>query len=263
MAVPMIDDALARLRAKRPLVHNITNDVVANYTANALLAIGASPVMAPAEEEAEDIVAIAQALVVNIGTLNTPHLEGMRRAVDAANDRGVPWVFDPVACGASAFRRDASAALLAGKPTVIRGNASEIMALAGSSVGSKGVDSSHGSGSAREIAVQLAATLKCVVAVTGEVDYVTDGTRTVGIANGDVMLTRVTGTGCTATALIGAFLGAGLDAFDATVAALVSLGVAAELARPEAKGPGSFQITLLDALASIDDETLRQHARIT
>jgi hydroxyethylthiazole kinase len=258
----LITGALARLRARRPLIHNITNDVVANFTANALLAVGASPVMAPAEEEAEEMVAISQALVINIGTLNTPHLEGMRRAVAAATARDVPWVFDPVACGASAFRRDASAALLAGKPAVIRGNASEILALAGSAIVSKGVDSTHASDFARDIAERLAETLGTVVAVTGQVDYVTDGRRTVGIANGDVMLTRVTGTGCTATALVGAFLGSGMPAFDATVAALATLGVAAELARVDATGPGSFQIALLDALAAIDDETLARRIRL-
>lgn len=256
-------DALATLRARAPLVHNITNYVVMNTTANALLAVGASPAMVHAADEVADFAPIAAALVINIGTLSRPWVDAMVAAAEAANRAGVPWVLDPVAAGATQFRRETCRTLVALKPAVIRGNASEIMALAGAASAGKGVDTTAASESATDAARRLAVATGAVVAVTGKVDYVTDGARIAAIANGDVMLTRVTGTGCTATALIGAYLGAGLAPFDAAVAGLATLGVAAERAMEHAAGPGSFQVALLDAFHALDGAQLAAGARVS
>ncbi|MBO1076165.1 hydroxyethylthiazole kinase [Roseomonas marmotae] len=263
MTQPDLSLALSRLRQAAPLVHNITNQVVANVTANALLAIGASPAMVLAEQEVGEFVRLTAALVINLGTLTAPQRDAMLVATAAAGEAGVPWIMDPVAAGATAFRKDTALQLLARGPRVVRGNASEIMALAGQAGGGKGVDSAHRSDAAREAARQLARQSGAVVAVTGATDYVTDGTAMLAIANGHPMLTRVTGTGCTATALIGAFLGAGLDGMQAAVAGLAVLGVAAEQAAPLASGPGSFQVALLDRLYGLEGAELAGRARIS
>ncbi len=256
--------AISQLRARAPLVHNITNYVVMNTTANALLAIGASPAMVHAVEEVEDFAPLAQALVINIGTLSPHWVAAMERAAMAATAGSVPWVLDPVAVGATPYRTRIVQRLLALKPAVIRGNASEIMAIAGALASAgKGVDSTESSAAALSAAGRLARETGAVVAVTGATDYVSDGTRTVAVANGDVMLTRVTGTGCMATALIGAFLGAGLPPFAAATTGLTALGVAAELAIARAAGPGSFQVALFDALHALDDATLHARARLS
>ncbi len=257
MPQPDLHDAVARLRARAPLIHNITNYVVMNTTANALLAIGASPAMVHALPEVEAFAPLAQALVINIGTLSPPWVEAMEKAAVAANVAGVPFILDPVAAGATAYRTEVSLRLLTLRPAILRGNASEIMALAGETgAAGKGVDSTRGSEAARDAAAALARRAKCVVAVTGAVDYVTDGERMTGIDNGDPMLSRVTGTGCMATALCGAFLGAGLAPFDAAVAGLAAMGVAAEKAIIGAKGPASFQVALIDAFYALDDAAL-------
>jgi hydroxyethylthiazole kinase len=253
--------ALDRLRASAPLVHNITNTVVANMTANALLAVGASPAMVQAEQEAGEFVLLAKALVVNIGTLSAPQRAAMHLAVDAARPAGIPWVLDPVAAGATAYRLDTARGLLEKRPTVLRGNASEILTLAGQAGASKGVDSTQAAELAQGAARWLAREGGIAVAVTGAVDYVTDGEAMLGIANGHPLLTRVTGTGCTATALTGAFLGAGLPGMAAAAAALTLLGLAAEDAAAGAVGPGSFQVALLDRLHTLDGATLAARAR--
>ncbi|MFZ5790839.1 MAG: hydroxyethylthiazole kinase [Pseudomonadota bacterium] len=264
METANLHEAMARLRAAAPLVHNITNFVVMNTTANALLAIGASPAMVHAIEEVEAFVPLAKALVVNIGTLSTPWLAAMERAASKAAEAGVPWVLDPVAVGATPYRTEAARRLAKLRPAVIRANASEILALAGEAgIAPKGVDSAHGSEAAREAAKALARELGTVVAVTGAVDYITDGRRMAAVANGNAMLTRVTGTGCTATALVGAFLGAGLAPFNAATAGLVALGVAAEIAAARSAGPGSFQAALFDALHALDDAALAERARLS
>jgi hydroxyethylthiazole kinase len=234
-----------------------------NSTANALLAIGASPAMVHALPEVEGFAGIAQALVINIGTLSPLWVEAMEKAAVAANAAGVPWILDPVAAGATQYRTKVSLRLLALRPAIVRGNASEIMALAGETgAAGKGVDSAHASEAACDAATALARRAKCVAAVTGAVDYVTDGERMTGIANGDAMLSRVTGTGCMATALCGAFLGARLPAFEAAVAGLVAIGVAAEQAIIGAKGPASFQVALIDALHNLDDAALAAGMRL-
>lgn len=258
-----IGRVLDALRAHRPLIHNITNYVVMNSTANALLAAGASPVMAHAAEEVEEFVALADALVVNIGTLSTPWIGAMRQAARQASALGKPWVLDPVGAGATGLRTQTAQALLTDRPTVIRGNASEILALAGGSGATKGVDSTAGSEAALEAARQLAAQGGSVVVVTGAVDRVTDGTRTLACANGDATMTQVTGLGCSLSALTGACLAVEPDPMLAALAACAILGVAGEIAAAATSGPGSLQVAILDRLADLDAATLTERARLS
>lgn len=253
---------LAAIRARVPLVHNITNLVVTNSTANALLALGASPAMVESTDEVEEFAAIADALVVNVGTLTAPVAAAMRLAVRAAAAAGKPWVLDPVAVGAIFYRSRVAEELLRQRPAAIRGNASEIMSLAGESGAGHGVDSTQGGQAARAAAIVLARRTGAAVAVTGAVDYVTDGSRAVSIANGHPMMTRVTGLGCTATAILGACIAVEPDALAAAAHALVILGIAGELAVGRARGPGSLQVEILDALYRLDEETILTRARI-
>lgn len=254
---------LERVRDTAPLVHNITNYVVMNNTANALLAVGASPAMVHAVEEVEEFVAISRAVVINIGTLSPRWVDAMRLAVARATRAGIPWVLDPVGVGATTYRTGVGAELARLRPAVIRGNASEIMVLAGSvEAAGKGVDSAHTTDAALAPARALARASGAIVAMTGVVDYVTDGDRVTAIRNGHPMMARVTGLGCTATAIVGAFLAANSDPYPATVAALATLGVAGELAAERSTGPGSLQVNLLDALYQLDQSTLEDRARI-
>ncbi|MFN2451406.1 MAG: hydroxyethylthiazole kinase [Candidatus Dormibacteria bacterium] len=260
---PTPGELLARVREQRPLVHNITNLVVTNVTANALLAIGAAPVMAHAPEEVEIMAAAADALVLNIGTLTTPWVEAMLQAGRAANGAGTPVIVDPVGAGFTPFRTDTSARLLRELTVAaVRGNAGELRALAGAAGDVRGVDAAGSAASAAE-ARQIARGLGTTVALTGPVDQLSDGSSVVSIANGDALLARVTGTGCIATALGGAFLGVAADTpLAALTAALVSLEVAAEEAAREARGPGTFAAALLDALSKLDHASLDDRARV-
>lgn len=252
-----------RVRATAPLVHNITNYVVMNNTANALLAAGASPAMVHAIEEVEEFTGISKALVVNIGTLSPRWVEAMRLAAARANAAGIPWVLDPVGAGATKYRTTTGAELARLGPTVVRGNASEIMVLAGAiDAGGKGVDSAHSTDAALAPAKALARDTGAIVAMTGVVDYVTDGERVAAIRNGHAMMSRVTGLGCTASAMVGAYLGANEDPFAATVTALAVLGVAGELAAERSPGPGSLQLHLLDNLYALDADTFDGRARV-
>ena len=258
-------DVLA-VRQQQPLVHNITNFVVMNYNANALLALGAAPVMAHAREEVRDMAGIAQALVLNIGTLSPEWIEAMIMALQTARGRGIPVVLDPVGAGATPYRNRAVAELLAaGSPTVLRGNASEILSVAGVEAATRGVDSAAASDDAVQAARTLAAYLGAVACVSGATDHILapDG-RHVRLSNGHVWMTRVTGVGCSATALIGAFCAVQPDAFHATVAAMAYLGVvgevAAEQVQAQGRGVGQLQIALLDGLQLLDAETF--HARL-
>lgn len=254
---------LERVRDASPLVHNITNYVVMNNTANALLAVGASPAMVHAAEEVEEFASISRALVINIGTLSPRWVDAMRLAATRAGSANIPWVLDPVGAGATTYRTEVGAELARMRPAVIRGNASEIMVLAGSvGAAGKGVDSTHSTHAALAPARALARDTGALVAMTGVVDYVTDGERVVAIHNGHPMMARVTGLGCTATALVGAFLGANDDPFAATVSALTTLGVAGEMAAERSPGPGSLQMHLLDALYRLDRVELEQRARV-
>ena len=256
-------DILEKIRREHPLVHNITNYVVMNFTANALLALGASPVMAHAIEEVEEMVGLANALVINIGTLSQPWIDSMVKAARAARDRSIPIVLDPVGAGATRFRTEAARRLMDEAPVaVLRGNASEILAVAGQKGITRGVESVHGVEEARLAARDLAKTYGTVVAVTGAEDFVTDGLRMARISNGHPLMGRVTGTGCTASAITGAFCAAETDAFAAAIGALVIFGIAGELAALPNPGPGSFQVGLLDALDAIDGAIIRERARV-
>ncbi len=242
------------LRDNAPLVHNITNFVVMNNTANALLAIGASPVMAHAVEEVAEMTALASALVINIGTLSQKWIEAMALAMTAARKHGVPIVFDPVGAGATGFRTRTCLDLLEQvTPTVIRGNASEIMALAGDAVQTKGVDSSAAASDAGNAARALAEKYGCVVCVSGAVDLVTDGQRVARVRNGHPLMPKVTGLGCTATAMVGAFCAVNSDSLVATSHAMMTMGICGEIAAEQAAGPGTFQVQLIDAFYNLNN----------
>ncbi|MBB2203782.1 hydroxyethylthiazole kinase [Gluconacetobacter takamatsuzukensis] len=260
---------LERIRAATPLVHNITNIVAANSTANALLALGASPAMVSAEEEVESFAAMAAALVVNIGTITAPQAAAIARATRAAQAAGTPWILDPVAVGALPFRARVAVESLAHAPRAIRGNASEILALAHLREGhaepppaGRGVDSLQAAEQALHAAGRLARATGASIVISGATDYITDGTRIATVANGHTMMTRVTALGCTATALAGACLAVEPDATAACAHAMVLIGVAGERAARHAAGPGSLQVRLLDELYHLDRDTVTREARI-
>jgi hydroxyethylthiazole kinase len=254
---------LVAMRAQRPLVQCITNYVAMNVAANVMLASGASPAMVHAVEEAGEFAGIASALTVNIGTLSSVWLEGMHSAVAGAKAAGKPWVLDPVAHFATAFRREAITVLLEQRPTVIRGNASEIIALGGGTSRGQGVDSRDSVEQAEAAAVELARRSGAVVAATGVVDFVTDGERSARVAGGSALMPDVTALGCALTCLVGAFVASDpVDPFEATLAALATYAVAGEAAALGANGPGSFAWRFLDALAAVDGEMLDTRARI-
>jgi hydroxyethylthiazole kinase len=255
---------LASLRERRPLVHNITNYVVMNETANAILALGALPVMAHAKEEVREMVALAGALVLNIGTLEEGWVDAMLLAGAAANARGIPVVLDPVGAGATAYRTDTAKRILDEVSiTVLRGNAGEIATLVGAHAEVRGVESIDAGGDAAGLAKQAATALGVIASVTGVVDHVSDGERVVAIANGHELLARVTGTGCISSALTGCFLAGSDDPLEAAAEALVALGVAGEDAAASAQGPGSFHVALYDCLAALDPGTLTSRAKVS
>ena len=254
---------LAALREKKPLIHNITNFVVMNYTANALLAMGASPVMAHAPNEVEDMVSFAGALVLNIGTLTDEWIASMIIAGKKASALGKPIILDPVGSGATALRTNSAKKIIeAAEISVIRGNASEILSLRHEKSRTKGVDSVHAVDEAAETAKGLARELDTTLAITGPVDLVTDGKQVVRISNGHPLMGYVTGTGCTATAAIGAFLSVDADPLSAAATALAYFGLAGEVAGEKASAPGSFMIQMIDALYTITPEKLREGCRI-
>ena len=254
---------LADLRQQAPVIHNITNYVVMNTTANALLAIGASPVMAHAEEEMADMVGIASALVINIGTLSKEWVNSMFKAAEAAAKRGIPIVIDPVGAGATPYRTATVQALLgAVKPAIIRGNASEIMAVYGADAKTKGVDSSAGSRDALSAALALNGSSGAVVCISGAVDYIVAKSGIRKVANGHPMMTRVTGLGCTASALCGAFAAVNPDHALAAAQAMVVMGIAGEMAAKAAPGPGSLQVRFLDTLYQLNREDIEQRIRL-
>lgn len=255
--------AFKALRGKTPLVYNITNLVVMNINANALLAAGAAPVMAHAHNEVEDMAAISNALVLNIGTLTDYWIESMLLAGKKANSLGVPVVLDPVGAGATPLRTRATREIMQTvRCDVVRGNASEIMAVYGADAATKGVDSANTVDEAADAARKLAQNAKTVVAVTGAKDIVTDGVRMLEIANGDHLMGRITGMGCSATAMIGAFLAVEPSPLLAAAYGLALMGAAGEIAAQESKGPGSFTTAFLDALYNITPEEFSALAKI-
>jgi len=255
--------ALSAIRNSAPLIHNMTNIVVANVTANALLAIGASPAMVENTEEAAELAAVAGAVVVNLGTLSPEWAAAMRLATQRAQAAKRPWLLDPVAVGALGYRTRLANDLLQYRPAIIRGNASEISALAGDATGGKGVDSTLSSNAAIEAAQALARRSGAVVVISGAIDYVTDGTRLIGISNGHPIMTRVTGMGCTASAIGGAYLAVSEDPFLAAVLAMVTMGVVGEAAYAKAAAPGSFQTAFIDALYQIEAGDLARGMRLS
>lgn len=254
---------VAAVRQTAPLVHNITNYVVMNNTANALLAAGASPVMAHAHSEVSDMVSIAGALVVNVGTLDEYWVESMKQAAGQAMDSKKVWVLDPVGAGATPYRNQVLEELLSYRPTVIRGNASEIRALAKAGSQTKGVDSTHLSDEALEAALRLNETTGAVVCVSGAVDFIVYQNDYKTIANGNSLMARVTGMGCTASALVGACCAVRADdPFTATTAAMALMGIAGDIAAEKASGPGTMQLHFLDALYQISEEEFTQRLKL-
>lgn len=250
-------DLLTALRDQNPLVQCMTNYVAMNIAANVVLAAGASPAMVHAEEEIADFTPICGALTINIGTLSMPWLVSMAAAARVATDQNIPWVLDPVAHFISDYRKRAAQDLLALRPTIVRGNASEILALAGEPGAGKAADSGDSVDAAQGAARALAANLGAVVAITGPIDFVTDGTREVRVSGGSPLMPQVTALGCSQTALMGAYAATG-PAFDAALACLAHFKVSGSRAANEAKGPGSFQMHFLDALAATQPEDFAQ-----
>lgn len=261
--ISLICETLDDVRKKSPLVHNITNLVVTNVTANATLAAGASPVMAHAPEEVADMVGIASALVLNIGTLDVNLIDAMVKAGQAANHKNIPVLLDPVGAGATPLRTDSVMRIMKEvNINILRGNASEISIIGGYGGQVKGVDAVGSFEGLGDKVRETSQRLGTVVAVTGATDYISDGTRLARVYNGHKLLTHVTGTGCMASAVIGAFAAVQRDYFMATVAALSYYGAAAELAAQQAKGPGSFQVALFDSLYNLTPAALAGLVRV-
>ena len=267
MQPQLIHSCFTALRTQAPLVHNITNFVAMNTAANVLLAAGCSPAMVHAYEEAPEFVRLAAALTINIGTLSPDWLASMLATAKVAHKLDIPWVLDPVAVGATSYRQQSCAQLLALRPDIIRGNASEILALAGMSSQSRGPDSGDTVAAAKDAAETLTKHAKVVI-VTGEIDWVTDGTQRWSVHHGVSMMTHVTAIGCALTALIGGFAGANMitdrdDLAAAAITALCYYGQAGEMADKKAQGPGSFYVNFLDALHALEADTVSKNARIT
>ena len=260
---------LSRVRETSPVTHCITNSVVTWYTANVLLAVGAAPAMVDIVGEAGLFAGAASGLLLNLGTPSPEQRAASREAADGANAAGTPWVLDPVAVGALPVRTALAADLLTRRPAIVRGNASEVLALAGRAGVGRGVDTAHPAEAAAGAAAELALRTGGAVAVSGPVDLITDGATTIRVANGDPFLTRVTGGGCALGAVMAAFLGAASghgavpDPLLAAAAATVVYTVAAEDAAARASGPGSFAAGLLDALSALGPEAVAARARVT
>ncbi|MCD4846771.1 MAG: hydroxyethylthiazole kinase [Candidatus Aegiribacteria sp.] len=255
-------NGLAAIREHHPMVHHITNSVVMNFTANVTLCMGAAPVMAPCIDESSEMVQYAGALLLNIGTLNPALIDSMIAAGKRANELGIPVVLDPVGAGATKLRTDSANRIIRElEISIVRGNAGEILSLAGEDGKVRGVDSMDTIDDRVEIISSLALETGWVIAVTGSTDVVTDGTRTIGISNGHPIMGRVTGTGCAATTAVACYTAVVKDCFEAAAGALISFGIAGECAAEKCKGPGTFVPVLLDALADLDEETIGRRTR--
>ncbi|MCD0456991.1 hydroxyethylthiazole kinase [Chryseobacterium sp. LC2016-27] len=254
---------IIQIRNTSPLVHNITNYVVMNNTANAVLAIGASPIMAHAKSEVEEMVNISHSLVINIGTLDEYWEEAMLLAAKKANELNKPWILDPVGAGATFYRDSVLSKILSLNPTVIRGNASEIIALSKTSKTiTKGVDSTAKSNEAVEAAKTLVQNHKSVVCISGETDIIISEDQEIHLKNGHPMMTKVTGSGCTATALIGSFIGVIENKTEAVVSAMSLLGIVGEIAAEQSAGPGSLQLNITDKLYNITEDEFYDHLKM-
>jgi len=251
-----IASLLERVRQQSPLIHNITNNVVINDSADAILAVGATQATVHNVEEARELASLAAAVAINLGTPSELWTTCARTAVDTATELGTPWDLDPVAVGLLPYRTDLAHEFLAKGPTAIKGNASEILAFAGEDATTHGADSQHHPDQALEAAVRLAKWSGSAVGVTGAVDVVTDGERVIRLSNGDPIMPHVVGTGCMLTSISAAFLAVADDAVDGMVAAISAMSVASELAAAKAAGPGTMKPLLLDALYGLDAATL-------
>lgn len=255
---------LTRIRERKPLIHHITNMVVMNDTANITLAIGALPVMSHAPEEVEEMVSLASALVLNIGTLTVELIEAMLLAGKQANERGIPIVLDPVGAGATRFRTQNALRLLSElRIAVLRGNAAEIGALIGVESETRGVASISVDAAPLVVARNASSIFGCTVAITGAQDVIVDGERIATVDNGDPLLPAITGSGCMSTSLVGAFLAVEADAWQAATAGLVAMGIAGEIAAPKASGPGTFRSHLVDAVAALQPEQLTDKQKVS
>ncbi len=253
---------LEQLRSERPLVHLITNLVTMNDVANAVLAVGARPVMALSPDDVGDITRSARALVLNLGTPTRERVEAMKRAGQVANERRLPIVFDPVGFGASGYRQNVAMQLLTTlHMAIVRGNAGEIAALAGMMGATSGVDSILSQYDRPRVVKALANKHRAVIVATGEADYASDGKRTIVVENGHAWLTRIAGAGDMLTGIIGAAAALGQDRLDAAVSGLLWMGIAAERAAEQASGVGSLRVALLDELDGLNPDTIRQQAR--
>jgi hydroxyethylthiazole kinase len=260
-----IISTLEKVRQQNPLVHNITNVVVTNFTANGLLALGASPVMAYAKEEVADMAKIAGALVLNIGTLTHDEIEAMLIAGKSANEHNIPVIFDPVGAGATPYRTATARRIVEELSiSIIRGNAAEIANVIGMEWAIKGVDAGESTGNTVELAQTAAKQLNTTVIITGKDDVITDCSNTFVVHNGHPILTKVTGTGCLLSSVIGAFSAIEKDLLLAAVSALVTYGTTAEIAAnlTEEKGPGSFQIEFLNQLSKVSSEDINKYAKV-
>lgn len=260
MTIDTVINAYQQVIHERPLVVNITNYVVMNNSANALLAIGASPIMAHSQEEMAEMMSFAGALVINIGTLDSVWIPRMRYAIEQANANNKPVVLDPVGCGASQLRTQTARELAQlANILIIRGNASEIIALAGNKANSKGVDAQDSSEHALDAALTLVDAYRCNVVISGEIDYIVTADGYIKLGNGSEMMPLVTGTGCSLSALTGAFAAVG----EMTgLAAAAVMSIAGEIAAQRSAGPGSLQLHLIDALYQLDEETIRQRINL-
>jgi len=259
-----VSEDLQKIRDQKPLLHHITNMVVMNETANATLCLGALPVMAHADDEVEEMVAYAGALVLNIGTLYPQLIKSMIRAGRQANDLGVPVILDPVGVGATKLRTDSAKEILRELSVdIVRGNAAEVSILGGFEGEIKGVESMGGSGDLVNVSKEFAKIHDCTVAITGEVDIVSDQSKTLKVSNGDEMLSKITGTGCMATTIIGGFASVQEDKSLAAAGALAMFGLAGELAAADTGNrPGSFHVALYDRISMIQPGDLKDNAKI-
>lgn len=258
-----LKEAFEALHNKRALIHHITNYVTVNDCANVVLAIGASPIMADELSEVEEMVGICDALVLNIGTANERTIASMLKAGKAANAKGIPVVLDPVGVGATMFRRQSVAKLMDTISfSIIRGNMAEIKTIAGLEAKSAGVDSLEEESDGAKIALNLAKKLGCVIAITGKIDVVSDGTLCYTLQNGDMALTQVTGTGCMSTSLIGSFIGASNNAFASALAGILTMSISGELAE-KSKGIGSFHTSLINRIGQMDLRTILERCNVS
>ncbi len=265
-AVKKASELLKRIKESRPIIHHITNYVTMNDSANIVLAIGGSPIMANDAAEVEQVVALSKALVLNLGTPNHNNFKSMLIAGKKANELGIPIIFDPVGAGATSFRKEISSQLLADiKPTVIKGNLSEIMHLANVDGCCYGIDSNLSTNNGKELVQRLARELKCIVAATGRKDVVSDGKITYTINNGHEMLSRITGTGCMTASLVGAFCSVTPDYLIGTVGGIMAMGISGRLAFDSLlpkEGTGMFKVRLFDNICNLEEDIFLREGEI-